>query len=480
MTHVRTVCFVLLASALAVPVSAQDVEPVRITLRPAAAPTPALRYHLLPQLHEMTPGNAAESYKQAIAAMKKDRKAGADGGDLGDVDDWLELPPDQLPRAKARKLIERYQEVFRLADKAARSETCDWGFAERIRRKGISTLLPELQDMRQLARLLALRARVEALDGHTEQAVRALQTGFAAAKHVGETPVLIGSLVGVAMGTVAVKELELLLTQENTPNLYWALADLPRPFLDMRRPLEGERIGIYGSFPGLLEAVNNPDAPPMRPEQVKAGVDLLVNVFNVGKDYPTRAAVSVLIRAKHAAAKEALVAAGYDRARVEKMPHMEVALLHSMRQFDRFLDETHKWRTFPYVEAKKGVEQTDRMLREARTKMLSPASDVPALPLAVFFLPAVNKVLAAHARLDRRLAALRCVEAVRLYAAAHGGKLPARLEDVKEAPVPSDPYLGKPFVYRLGNGVATLEGPPPDGEAANAGNALTYELVLKK
>jgi hypothetical protein len=54
------------------------------------------------------------------------------------------------------------------------------------------------------------------------------------------------------------------------------------------------------------------------------------------------------------------------------------------------------------------------------------------------------------------------------------------LEDVKEAPVPSDPYLGKPFVYRLGNGVATLEGPPPDGEAANAGNALTYELVLKK
>ena len=477
MTHVRMVCLALLASALAVPASAQEVEPIRITFRPAAPAGPALRFHLLPALHEMTPGNAAERYKQAIAAMKKIGDATGAGGD---IQDWLELPPAELPRDKARRLLNDYREVFRLADQAARSEYCDWGFAERLRKMGFATLLPELQEMRDLARLLALRARVAILDGHTGEAVRALQTGFAAARHVGDTPVLIGSLVGIAMGTVTAKELELLLSQPKAPNFYWALTDLPRPFIDMRKAMEGERVGIYASFPGLLEAVNNPAAPPLTPEQVQAGVKLLVEELNVGKGYPTRVGVATLIRAKHNVAKEALVAAGYDRARVEKMPHMEVALLHSLQQYDRFLDEIHKWRTFPYVEAKKGLDEADHMIREARAHALFPLRDTPALPLAAFFLPAVHKVFAAQARIDRRIAALRCVEAIRLYAAAHGGKLPTTLADVKEVPVPHDPYLGKPFAYRVGRGTATLEAPPPPGETANAGNSLIYELTLAK
>jgi hypothetical protein len=109
-----------------------------------------------------------------------------------------------------------------------------------------------------------------------------------------------------------------------------------------------------------------------------------------------------------------------------------------------------------------------------------PAADAPALPLAALLLPAVQKVFTARARTDRRFAALRCVEAVRLYAAAHGGKLPASLADVKEVPVPDDPVTGKPFAYRVREGVATLEGPPPDGEQAYVGNTLKYELVVEK
>jgi hypothetical protein len=477
MSHVRTVCLALLATALAAPASAQDVEPVRITFHPAAPAGPALRYHLLPQLHEMAPGNAAERYKQAVAELKKVSDA---TGAEGEIDSWLELPPDDLPRARVRKVLEQYKEVFRLADGAARSEYCDWGIAERLRKFGIGASIAEVQDMRKLARLLALRARLDILEGHTERAVRDLQTGFAAARHAGEAPVLIGSLVGMALTAVTARELDLFLSQPNAPNLYWALTDLPRPFVDLRKALEGERVGAYGTFPGLLEAAQGPDAPPMTPEQVRKSVEVLGNEFGVGKDYPSRAAVSLLIRAKHGAAKEALVAAGYDRARVERMPHIEVALLHSLRQYDGFLHEIYKWRTFPYPEARKGLNQADQMFREARGKVLSPASDVPALPLAVLFLPAVQKVFAAQARTDRRLAALRCVEAIRLYAAAHGGKLPARLEDIKEVPVPADPYLGKPFAYRVRDGVATLEGPPPDGERATDRNTLKYELTVEK
>jgi hypothetical protein len=477
MSHVRTVCAVLLALALAGPASAQDIEPIRITLHPAAPAAPALRYHLLPQLYEMPPGNAAEVYKQAVAQMKKVSDA---TGAAGDIDSWLELPPDELPRDNARKVLDKYQEVFRLADRAARCETCDWGIAERTRKMGVNVTLGEVQDMRKLARLLALRARLDVLEGHIDQAVRDLQTGFAAGRHTADNPNLICSLVGMAITAVTAKELDLLLSQPKAPNLYWALTDLPKPFIDMRKPMEGERLFFYGAFPGLLEAVTNPDAPPLTPEQIRPGVKLLVEEFNVGKDYPTRVAVSLLIRAKHNAAKEALVAAGYPRERVEKMSHMQVALLHAMQQYDRLYDEALKWQTFPYAEAKKGMQQAERLIGEARAKVLSPAGDVPALPLAAAFVPSVQRVWAAHGRIERQLAAQRCVEAIRVYAAAHGGKLPARLEDITEVPVPADPYLGKPFVYRLDKGVATLEGPPPAGEKADKANALRYELMLEK
>jgi hypothetical protein len=477
MKYVRTASLALLASALAARAPAQGVEPVRITFRPAAPAAPALRYRLLPALHEMTPGNAAERYKQAIAAMKKIGDATGAGGDL---DDWLELPPAELPRDKARKFLHDYREAFRLADQAARSEYCDWGITERIRKMGVNVTLAEVQDMRTLARLLALRARLDALEGRTAQAVRDLQTGFAAARHVADNPTLICSLVGLAISAITAKELDLLLSQPQAPNLYWALADLPKPLIDMRKGLEGERLFLWGTFPGLLEAVHNPDAPPLTPEQITPGVKLLMEELNFGKEYPARAAASLVIRAKHQAAKEALVAAGFPRAQVERMPHMEVALLHAMQQYDRLYDEALKWQTFPYPEASKGLKEAQREALKARTQALVPAADKPALPLAALFLPAVQKVFTARARTDRRIAALRCVEAVRLYAAAHGGKLPPALADVKEVPVPDDPVTGKPFLYRVAAGVATLEGPAPPGEAANRGNALKYELAVQK
>src|SRR5438874_5348856 len=152
MSHVRTAWLALLAAALAAPpAAAQEVEPTRITFRPAAPAGPALRYHLLPQLHEMAPGNAAERYRQAIAAMKK---VGDVTGTGGDVEDWLELPAEKLPRDKARAVLEGYREVFRLADQAARCESCDWGITERVRKMGVNVVLNDVQDMRALARLL--------------------------------------------------------------------------------------------------------------------------------------------------------------------------------------------------------------------------------------------------------------------------------------------------------------------------------------
>jgi hypothetical protein len=71
-------------------------------------------------------------------------------------------------------------------------------------------------------------------------------------------------------------------------------------------------------------------------------------------------------------------------------------------------------------------------------------------------LPALQKCVLPFARADRELAALTAVEALRSYAAANGGKMPARLEDMTETPVPENPLTGRPFEYRVDGDTATV------------------------
>ncbi|UCF16698.1 MAG: hypothetical protein JSW59_04385, partial [Phycisphaerales bacterium] len=82
-------------------------------------------------------------------------------------------------------------------------------------------------------------------------------------------------------------------------------------------------------------------------------------------------------------------------------------------------------------------------------------------------------------RLDRHVAALQCVEALRLYAAVHDGKFPKELSTITEVPVPADPVMQKPFVYRSTGSSAVLEAPAPEG-ATQKWDAIRYELSLKE
>ncbi len=72
------------------------------------------------------------------------------------------------------------------------------------------------------------------------------------------------------------------------------------------------------------------------------------------------------------------------------------------------------------------------------------------------------------------------MEAVRLYAAAHDGKLPASLDDVKDVPIPDDPVTGQPFGYRRVGDRAFLSSTPFPGQPADNANTPTYELMFQR
>ena len=79
-------------------------------------------------------------------------------------------------------------------------------------------------------------------------------------------------------------------------------------------------------------------------------------------------------------------------------------------------------------------------------------------------------------RLDGSVAALECIEALRHYAATHDKKLPAKLSDISNVPLPNNPATGKPFTYRLEGTKAVLEVSPPKGGAPRDG--MRYEITI--
>jgi hypothetical protein len=472
MRFLLSVCVALL-SALPAAALEPDATPRRLTLTPPRGGESALRRRLLPELIEQRPGNAAERYRKAFELLKKTI---ADAT-IQQAAAWVEAPLDKLPRAEVKAFLKAYQETLAEAEAGARGEYCDWGQTEKLRQKGLGAPLDEIQEMRTLATLFEVRLRLELAEGEPERAVRTARFLLAMARHTGETPTLIGMLVAGALTARTVDRLEEVVQQPSAPSLYWALSDLPRPFLDLRKPLQGERLLAYSIFlPNHPEAIFDLDAGPLPAEEMKELAGRLYNVsgFNL-EAYGNRYTFGFAVLRKHEAAKRALVAAGRPRDKVEAMPHLQVALLHSLDEYDRELDEMLKYYALPYWEAQPRLREAERNLRGIRDKSKDPRSDAPALPVAGYLLPATNKVLGARVRIDRRIALLRCAEALRLYAAGHDGKLPAALADVKNLPLPVDPATGQPFRYEVKGATATLA-----AEALRDGpNVPSYELTIR-
>jgi hypothetical protein len=96
-----------------------------------------------------------------------------------------------------------------------------------------------------------------------------------------------------------------------------------------------------------------------------------------------------------------------------------------------------------------------------------------------FLLSSGQKVRRAQGRLEQRLALLRHVEALRLYAADHQGRWPETLTDVN-VPLPVDPFTGKPFHYTREGDTAHLRGSPPPGAENIPAHNPHYAITIQK
>lgn len=481
--------FLLMALALAAipgPAMARDDDETKVlTIRPAAAPVPALSYRLLPPAAEQVPGNAAVFYHRAIQmvmairyrAVSEDRGESEPGtvGFENEVYDWITGPLDAIPADRAREQLERYSRALHEVDLGARRADCDWEFDARP--ETIDLLIPEIQETRSLARLVALKARLAIIDGDTDGALRWIQNGYALGRHVSEGPTLIQGLVGIAIVGVLNPTMEDLIQHEGTPSLYWALAALPEPFIGLDRAIEGERTLLERMLPGLREM----DGPPWSVERGRRFADELTKAFHGLSGDPaldrwtSRLGLAAMIAKTYPAARESLVAAGRPRDEVEAMPTIQVVGLVAFRRYRQLSDDLYKWMPLSYWQAQRGI---DTVFDDVRPRSPDEKLADPGVALFLLLQPALKSVLVARVRTDRQFAAYRCVEAIRLYADAHDGHFPPSLEAIAEAPAPLDPATNEPFGYEVDGDTATLTAPTIPGGPDHPTSRIRYELHL--
>jgi hypothetical protein len=451
------------------PAESDDQAPTtQLRIYPAAEPSPAMRYRLLPSLIDMRPGNAAVFYNKAALMYSQ---AGDRRKELEKIDDWLEMPIDRFPRVEVARIVGGFENILRELTLASLREDCDWQTPLR-EQPPYTILLPEQQEMRSLARLVAVKARVEIAEGKIDDALNTLGIGYAMARHAARGPTLIQSLVGMAIAAVMTNQAKEISQRADGPNLYWAFTSLPRPFVSLSRSNEFEFDMFYFWHPEWRKRESNANSAA----EWQHIWDALTNGMadfdtSWSGDAGRLRLVGRAIR-HYPQAKQWLIDRGRSADEVERMPAAQVLMIYTLDTYDELRDDQFKWAGLPYWQIHDRLRRENELLRRA-------SDEREIVPLAGTLLPAISHVAVAQARSDRSFCLARIVEALRLYAAGHESRLPERLSDVSEVPIPNDPMTGGDFIYRLSGETAVLETPLPEGMSQRQ-HGLRYEISVAR
>jgi hypothetical protein len=177
------------------------------------------------------------------------------------IQKWLKIPVDQLPIDPVGEALEQYVGSLKCVAQAIKCRECKWPASTP------EALTPNLQQYRRLASAIRLWARYEIAQENYEGAVLALQTGFGMGKHLMQGPTLLEYLTGVGAANWVCREVEEFVQAGEAPNLYAALAALPKPFTEVDRLIEADKKAIGSGPPAGMTRAQFERALAQLPQQ---------------------------------------------------------------------------------------------------------------------------------------------------------------------------------------------------------------------
>jgi hypothetical protein len=470
------------AAAPATQPAGPDVE--KLTLHPSSAgPTPA-DFRLLPDVVDQTPGDAVPLYLMA-------RRYWPDAKTTDEIlypenhkYDYLDTPIDRFPKQYAQRLLDGYANTLAYADAAARRREAVWDVHIDAPLKGYP--FTYLNDLRHVINLLSFRIMYEESQRDWNAAHYSMQTQFAIGQQLAVNP-------DIPRAMVASNCLELALyhgvsewiSRQGSANLYWALTDLPRPFVDLRAIAQNDPIAQRRWDPQLDLAMRG-QLPAQQWPAVLHEMVAHIHDYNRLPQKVDAAEVDRKLRSLMDAAapraKPWLIAHGMARGQVEAMSNEQAVGMYWCQEYKTASDELWKAWTLPYWQANEQMMQSWRAMRADQP----PLSQNPLVDAYLICEDAYGNrrevpeglyIRYQITRTDQYLALMRTIEALRDYAASHEGHPPQNLDQIA-LPLPVDPLTGKPFEYHANGQSATIEAPSPAWRGPRSG--WRYELIFAK
>ncbi|MCA9008931.1 MAG: hypothetical protein KDB01_04245 [Planctomycetaceae bacterium] len=422
--------------------SEEIAEPLRI--HAAGEPSPALKYRLYPARWELQPGSAVLHYTRAqILFLQLPKETQIQwqmwyGEDKTPTDDEL------------ANAVVSLQQIFNELHNLAQSEDLTWDHRIRDLRgpEVYAYLLPDVQEARSMARLLRLKIKHQLKQKDFDGAISAISDGMRLAEFVGQGETVIQKLVGIAIMAMMRECIVETISTAGSPNLYWALASVPQPLIDMREAVLWELGNIQNVLPALKEAetANWSDA-----EAAKKWTSLVADLGTLGAgdqvDGISVQLVLAIAGVMHVdAARERLLTRGVSEERLAKMPVLQIVLLDASQELKNFGDELGKGHLLPASISKSLLEREngeyEDWIRQHRTTSVGAA-------IGGLLFPAVRQARTAETRTLMNHNRLMTLEAIRMHAAEHSGELPKSLAELNPAPAMPDPTSGQGFEYSI-------------------------------
>lgn len=233
---------------------------------------------------------------------------------------------------------------------------------------------------------------------------------------------------------------------------------LPQPLINMRHELEIEQKLCENLIPELRESeLAQPRTPAEWATLLTRMYEGIVkwNRFNIqqgNKDpNPPELSAGGLSQFK----SQALPAAKEHMKRSRRLTDPQLAAMSEDEIVALYIADGYReiwddWFKATYLSAREAFAE-----QAAAAKRLKAAKKSPFIVFANY-VPGVYAFIKTELRIDRHVAILRVIEALRMHAAAHRDELPESLSRITEVPVPNDPATGEPFIYRAADSAAIL------------------------
>lgn len=431
------------------------IETREIEATPKLPPVPALAYRFWPSEHVQQEGSADRFIMRAVlmvsngqtvqkawreyAKAREDKSTDWSNGRL--EGERLEAAKKWLGQFPLASVLGELRRAALKRDNVLRLELGDMPLE-----KMFALLLPEIQETRNVARLLRVEISVLIAEQKYEEAIDRLQLGFRLASSFRSSTFLISQLVGIAIATIMQDAAMELVSSPDAPNIYWALATLPRPLIPIDSSARAEMEQIK-RFMMVEIPVNVRLTPGQWNEKA---IDMVMRLQTLDGDadlsrLKVTIGVAAYLTVTALPAKNGLVKAGFNEKKVKQMSPAEAVLRWIDYEGSRIVDDRQKWMMLPRSIRGQYLDRGKQQAQGAGNRnfmSLGPQTIIDLL------LPAVAATQNAERRLQVILDLLQTTEAIRAYVAVNDA-FPKSLEKLEPLPALLNPRTGEPFGYAL-------------------------------